>query len=359
MLLNHRLNAEYECRAILERMAYTGAEAHNGPMEAAADYYIRTFSLDAEQARMFEPLCEVYRFVAENTAVTPQQLQTWFARLSEDNTAAGTLLYTELRIRGVPEENKKTGIWNALLDYSSSAFAGGECSARPQSYEEFAACVDALSLADEAKWRIARLGADYDGALAEVRQILASAVACFEKKRALLDPIVQQFCTGMEEKLNTRGMAGLLRDAGLDLDTPDEYTVWPSAMVFSGLALLNTLDAGTGAPLPGEMYYGVLFDWFSERSRSRQNGWHHLQGQLHAIDDKNRLAILEALHEKKLGGQDIIALTGLSPATVSHHMAELLQAELVSVEKQGTSVCYSLRREGIETMLELLRQHLL
>jgi DNA-binding transcriptional ArsR family regulator len=57
---------------------------------------------------------------------------------------------------------------------------------------------------------------------------------------------------------------------------------------------------------------------------------------LHALDDKRRLEILTALKNRSLYGQEIVAITGLSAATISHN-ERTRRRGLISIEKQGSN----------------------
>ncbi len=61
-----------------------------------------------------------------------------------------------------------------------------------------------------------------------------------------------------------------------------------------------------------------------------------------ALGDLTRLCILGALAERPRTGVDLAELLGLGAPTVSHHMAKLTSAGLVSVRRQGQHRLYEL-----------------
>ena len=82
---------------------------------------------------------------------------------------------------------------------------------------------------------------------------------------------------------------------------------------------------------------------------------HHLGDAAKALDDRQRLKILLALREGSLCGSELSERLGLSAATISHHMNLLLQAGLISVEKAGNRLQYSLRPQGCEQTIQDLQ----
>lgn len=359
------LDAQFECRAILERMVYRGTEPANGPMPEAAAYYIRSFHLTKEEAVEFEPLIEVYNQVAQNLCVPQEELERWFLPLSAENNPAGALLYVEqllshaakgpLPLQGGAREDGTDKIYAYLLQYMQPLFDASE-EAQIVDQAQFLQQVSALSLEGPNKWRLVELGLHFYEYLATVKELLARAEVLFALKAALLQPVTARFTAVLQKRIQEQGLTKMLEKVGIVCDELPDLAVYPSAMRFSGIGMMLIEGDAENWPV-ATLHYGIFFDSFSEKAE--KNGNDFLQKRLKALDDKNRLAILCALRETPLGGQDIIALTGLSAATVSHHMSELIGAELVSVEKQGITVVYRLRRSGVQGLLEELTQKLL
>jgi ArsR family transcriptional regulator, arsenate/arsenite/antimonite-responsive transcriptional repressor len=58
-----------------------------------------------------------------------------------------------------------------------------------------------------------------------------------------------------------------------------------------------------------------------------------------ALGDKTRLQIFEAISSSRhMSCQDIVALRGVTPATVSHHMKILSDANLIRCRREGQFV---------------------
>ena len=66
-----------------------------------------------------------------------------------------------------------------------------------------------------------------------------------------------------------------------------------------------------------------------------------------AIADESRLKIVAHLSTGPASVTELAELTGLRPPTVSHHLAVLDRAGLVSVEQRGTTRLYSFVPEGL------------
>ena len=74
-----------------------------------------------------------------------------------------------------------------------------------------------------------------------------------------------------------------------------------------------------------------------------------------ALADETRLEMAGLLARKALSGQQLAAQLGIKPATVSHHLAKLTEAGLVTARTEGHSKFYSLRLDVMhETAKQLL-----
>jgi predicted transcriptional regulator len=67
-----------------------------------------------------------------------------------------------------------------------------------------------------------------------------------------------------------------------------------------------------------------------------------------ALADANRLKIVGALAHKPYSVEELAALLSVRPSTISHHLAKLAQAGLVSARAQGYYSVYQLEAKSLE-----------
>ena len=72
--------------------------------------------------------------------------------------------------------------------------------------------------------------------------------------------------------------------------------------------------------------------------------------------DPSRLAIVEALRDGPRAVGELVDLTGLTQPNVSNHLACLKDCGLVTCERRGRSVLYSLRDARVEAVLGLAEE---
>ena len=82
-----------------------------------------------------------------------------------------------------------------------------------------------------------------------------------------------------------------------------------------------------------------------------------IQAISRSLADPRRFAILQQIASTEsllCSGLDV--QTSISPATISHHLRELQEAGLVEAQRQGRSMCLSLRRSVWNAYLRHLQQ---
>ena len=73
-----------------------------------------------------------------------------------------------------------------------------------------------------------------------------------------------------------------------------------------------------------------------------------------ALADENRLKIVGLLARESYSGEQLAAILGVKPATISHHLARLAEAGLVSAQTDGHFKLYALRLDAIHALAERL-----
>ena len=78
---------------------------------------------------------------------------------------------------------------------------------------------------------------------------------------------------------------------------------------------------------------------------------------LKALGDPHRQNILRLLACQEMGACEIIKAIGLAQPTIAHHLRILKQAGLISSQKEGKFVFYTLNKDGLKGFLEHLNHY--
>lgn len=76
-----------------------------------------------------------------------------------------------------------------------------------------------------------------------------------------------------------------------------------------------------------------------------------------AFSDATRVKILLSLFEEERCVSEVVALVGASQTAVSHQLATLKRAHLISGRREGKSIYYSLADAHVKTIINMAIEH--
>lgn len=211
--------------------------------------------------------------------------------------------------------------------------------------EQLEACTAA---SPAARWTALWLFRHADEALAQTARLLEKPAAAYRAHLPALRPLFETALRLTREALGTKPKEALERLSNIRLDT-ERLPLCPQAFPWDGLsmwALLSYFDL--------TLHVGCCFWQLRALAEQETDAAEQILVKLKALDDRQRLKILSALREQPCRGKDLSELTGLSAATVSHHMSTLLNAGLVTLEKQGTQILYRPNASALSAFLHRL-----
>ena len=80
---------------------------------------------------------------------------------------------------------------------------------------------------------------------------------------------------------------------------------------------------------------------------------------LKLLSDKRRFEIMSYLSKKPAYAGELVKYSGLTAATISHHMSQLAEASLIRLEKIDTKVYYSVNKEMLQKCFGFYQKKLL
>lgn len=195
------------------------------------------------------------------------------------------------------------------------------------------------------KWAIMHFWCRPAECQAEFRRIMQEATEILLEDRDVITDILsrtaasrQRFCQQpMEQTLEK-----------WSLSRTQDIAVCPSIAEFSSFYVIESLWH------PGSYwaFVGVMYQPVQEMIAQVKNSSIYIANGAKALCDRRRVDILKALKSQPLCNQDLSNLLGLSTATISHHMDNLLMNNFVTTTKRGTRVDYSLNSPAIRAYLE-------
>ncbi|NLI54851.1 MAG: winged helix-turn-helix transcriptional regulator [Clostridiales bacterium] len=348
----HPIDLRLEAAAALMRLAYRGDNVRSGDLRAAAEYYAKKYAVSPER---FSGMIEVYEHVKANFTCDETELATLFTVLEGLDFSPYQLVQVfEHELGGERAGSLENRI--ALILSEDDAMPCFE----QAGLADLLAYVQRQPVSNGVKWLFTDAVVRYEAYKARVDRLLDQAEALIREKAALLEPYAKQALDKWSALPDEDAFFDLLAKDGLRLDCR-RADVYPLVLQFTSIAVQSNIVVAEhfGEKERSSIYYGVLIDEIDRSERAGRDELESVSGILHALDDKKRLQILTALRERPLYGQELASVTDLSPATVSHHMAELASTGLVTIEKQGVKLLYHLSESRLKEFTAMLENSLM
>lgn len=300
------------------------------------------------------PFCAVAEYVLGHIKTPMERLRFYFAPPAGCKLVPG-LLFAHLERQGIEvahltgEDRHRTA---ATL--FRGTFLGDDATDFPPDEGGLYDWLERQGLSAEDKWTATLLYHRMEEYQVECRAILREAEVLYRAQSAIWEPVLREGMAVTRENLERSGAAYLTEHYHVHLDFA-KLEVFPSLAGFNSLSFCNFSDEN---PLLDAdlMDMGYLVDELMSTDHHSAETIERLGGQLKAISDRKRLEILTALRLGPLCGQELAERVGLTPATVSHHMNELVSNGFVNIVKEGTRANYLYSPAGMELFFSALRR---
>ncbi len=353
MKLSKTPDTRWEVLQILEvwmREQLPGVEEYHCGIQRMAAYYRQRCELSRAQAdQWFQPLQKIEQHVRRGLKLPPETLAAYFTSPdSEQVSPAGIIA-----MAGGQTLTQEEACALTLLLADCPNEDNDSPGAVP--FDAFIRALQRLELPDSYRWRLAELCSDWTRHQQIVEEILTRGAALFDEVVHLAQPLIDRWYEELSAQLTTGTHRLQVGKASILLDSSRDYLIRPALSCCNGTATLRFEPTSANLPrYAPQVLYGVLCDPIAARIEAQQQGDNALLRGLRALGDKQRLRIFRALTDAPRYSGELVKLTGLSPATVSHHMSELLGAGLVEMEDAGQRVIYHISREGTQTLADAL-----
>ncbi len=351
-----------EALLILQRMSKSETDFDDGSyifgdFNGDLAYFKQKYALNGDETdKLFGEAADIYNLAAKQMGNRIDEIKRYFSRLYPLFISVGLLVFELERIdsKRMSENGRDRILSGAIVSAVTDEI--GALQDVPDDAESLLQFLSDSDLSDEARWQLTDFYIGYDRVRERVGALIDETADCLRKQAHRLMPLIER-CI---KRLETKG--SLLDSKEIQIGKGQDAVVQP--VIYSYSSISFRMEDVVGAIFGTEsgkmqIQYGFLCDWIHEFKKERYGSEETILRTLRALDDKTRIGILKALKQKPLFGNEIAKLTGLSPATVSHHMNELFGKNLIAIEKQGASFLYSLRTDTLTRFLEDFRQMLL
>ena len=216
--------------------------------------------------------------------------------------------------------------------------------------------LDESGLKDEEKWSILRAVQNAEPMLRKLTQILLPIKNLISDNISTLSPLFHDFtCRWRAYFEKNPFKTYFTKNIGMELGDIDHYTLHVYPLLFNSGAIVmnmeekkNNIYLHIGACLPE----GLNVKTMPIESNNMLEG-------LKALSDKSKLSILAYIRDKESYGQALAKETGLSTATISHHMSALINCGFIKLNRVENRIYYQMDKDRVKRFLKQLTFYLL
>lgn len=211
--------------------------------------------------------------------------------------------------------------------------------------------LDDVDAPDAVKWKALDFYRHFDDYLVGAGEILKKVILCLKEEYELIESMVSKGMMGIKELLSSSNRDERFKaHYSIALDFEKTIIIHPQVVTSNGVSLVSENDEVI------YLYVASLYDAITDMTETYAFNVERVAGDLKVLGDKRKFEILCKLREKPMYGQEIAESIGLTTATVSHHMSQLIERQMVMIEKKDHRIYYELHTEQFEKMLGHIRK---
>ena len=225
-----------------------------------------------------------------------------------------------------------------------------EAAALPQDAAEFFQVLDTLGLPSEAKFDLLRSFHSYEDTLLQFSQLLETLAELLAAPLQALWDVYAKPLVDLEDSC-TGDPAGLSEISGQRLQILPGETLLIYPVLLS--LCVDFFAEADSAALQSRLMWGVT----TPELVLLLNSFQAETGPdiLRAILEKTKFEILRTLCDRPMYGGELAAKLGITSATVSHHISDLLNFGLICASPDRRRMYYSVNRDKVIALLDEVR----
>lgn len=218
--------------------------------------------------------------------------------------------------------------------------------------------IQRMELKPEDRERVQDIYLKRDSYVEEMAALLDKAIAVLEEYEPRFSAVMDRWAEYWGNIIETGGFFEIFEDVIGEIEQKDMQVV---PCFIQSTTLMIAVDGGLLAfrgKFPACFRMGIVLtrEFLTERSVKKEYQPEEYQKILKVLGDKSKFDILLFIKDRPAYGTEIAQHFGLTTATVSHHMNQLLLLQLVQVEVREKRVYYQAKKEALQKVFEVCRK---
>ncbi len=327
---------------------------------------IKKFSIDADVLdNCFDAIIEITEHVTGLLEADEKLLDFLFARHSSMKGCFAHYLIHDACRRDTPDfdadikriRDLSKGVF--FINFTTlliNEFADEDYDGDITNYSELFSFIESMPIPSDEKFELCRLYNNFDFYKNMLADILEDAGKLFMQKYDSVKHYIGWFISAINQPLENGKEKFISQNYNLDISpSVDVLYVQPSIVMCNTTKYLMSY---TDEMAYDFFYVGVLFEPLKEITDSSTLE-DKLCRNLRTIGDMRKFEILRLLSESPKYGQQLASLLDISTATISHHMAMLMECNFVEIKRESNRIYYCLNKKKIRDFIDELSTSLL
>ena len=326
----------------------------------------KKFSIEVEVLdNCFNAIIEISDYVIGSLVADEKLLDFLFARHSAMKGCFAFYLIHDACRRAEPElyadirrirDLSKAAFFINLTSMLIDDYAPSDWNGDITNYNELFSFIEEMPIPSDEKFELCRLYNNFDSYKNLLADILEDAGRLFMQKYDVVKHYIGWFLSAIAEPLSSGGAKFVEENY--------DFSISPSVDVLylqPSIVMCNTtkyLMSYTDEKVYDFFYIGVLFEPLKEITDSSTLE-DKLCRNLRTVGDLRKFEILRLLADGEKYGQQLASLLDLSTATISHHMALLMECGFVEIKRESNRIYYCLNRKKLRDFIDELSSSLL
>ncbi|MGN1048026.1 MAG: ArsR/SmtB family transcription factor [Eubacteriales bacterium] len=326
----------------------------------------KKFSIDTNVLdNCFDAIIEISDHVTGSLSADEKLLDFLFARHSAMKGCFAFYLLHDACRRGAPDfeadvkrirDLSKAAFFINLSSMLMNDYAPEDWQGDITNYSELFSFIETMQIPNDEKFELCRLYNNFETYKNLLADIIYDAGKLFIEKYDVVKHYIGWFLSSTSEALEEGGVKFVEQNYDITVSSAvDILYLQPSIVMCNSTRYLMSF---TDEKVYDFFYIGVLFEPLKEITDSSTLE-DKLCRNLRTIGDMRKFEILRLLSEGEKYGQQLASLLDISTATISHHMALLMECGFVEIKRESNRIYYCLNRKKIRDFIDELAEILL
>ncbi len=363
----HNNSEEIEIIIYLEYMAHID-ENENSPnsLSVWANQLISSHKIGAKEAEKLlvdvKLLQEFYDAVFEASNLDKSKFLHYFNSItlgenSFENVSIASIvaLYTP-QFMAILNCDKDTAlyssIYHSILQNTSDFLDFDLKNKRPiNSQEEFLSELEKSEIDDAIKWKIYQLVKNHDTYKTEIIQMINIVKEVYTKKSDMIATMVESYAREIDELLLNSTEEEFIEHFHMSFEKNNNIKIYFSLSAFNAISLVKPYTSQDDHI----MLIGIFFVYCSNIVKYTPSQ-EKLSATLKCLGESRKFEIIISLINSPCNGKELSNRLGITPATISHHITQLVKTGVVTLKHADSpNVMYHVNREMLSIHMQTLK----